>query len=332
VQNLTIHPEVLEAIDADRAIVLLETAVVTAGLPRSSWAWPQREVIGELESEWDLEGPVNLELARAMSRRVRHSGGVPATTAIIDGRWHIGLDPEEVERLAMDTAAGKASVATAAVALQAGDSAGTTVSGALTVANLLHAAGLKRPRVLATGGIGGVHRGWATRPDVSADLGVIARTPVLVVSAGVKSIVDVPATGEWLETHGVPVLGYQTQAMPCFIAGVDEAAPPVHCVTSPQEAAAIAEVHWSSVNEHGGLLLGVPIDPNRALPRDEVESANLEAEAASSHRTGPARTPALLADMARRTDGRSLVANIALLLANADVATAVSTALANSKS
>lgn len=329
-EHLCIHPEIQQAMSDGSPVVLLETAVTTRGLPRSSWKWNGREVIVELESEWDLEGPVNLELARAMSRCVRREDAVPATVAIMDGRWHIGLDPAQLEELAGDESAGKASITSIASALHSGSSAGTTVSGALIAAGLMKRATGQAPSVLATGGIGGVHFGWSRQPDVSADLKVMASTPAVVVSAGVKSIVDVVATREWLETLGVPVMGLGTEFFPCFIAGVDEKAPGVLKVDSESEAADIARLHWQMVDQSGGLLLGVPLPSASVLEASLVQEANDLAEASATEAgvDGPDRTPHLLSHMAEQTCGRSLVANVELLLANAKVASRLARSLA----
>ncbi|MBG80653.1 MAG: pseudouridine-5-phosphate glycosidase [Phycisphaerae bacterium] len=322
-ERLVVHPEVREALAESKPVVFLETAVTTAGLPRTAWAWPNQDRITQLDSDWQLDQSTNLELARAMSRCVRANGAIPATTVIMDGCWHVGLEPTEVERIATDESASKASVSTAAAALHTGSTAGTTVSGALTAASMVRSAGLGTPKVLATGGIGGVHHGWSDRPDVSADLSVIAETPMTVVSAGIKSIVDVPATGEWLETLGVPILGLGTHEMPCFIAGTDPDAPAVQFVHHLEEAADLVQLHWQAVNGKGGVLLTVPLEAASCLPREVVQKANINAEQAASAAgvTGPARTPFLLSHMAEATEGRSLIANISLLLHNAAVAT-----------
>ncbi len=310
-------------------VVLLETAVTTRGLPREGWSWQGRDVITDLEPDWNLQGPVNLELARSMSRCVRREGAIPATVAIMDGRWRIGLEPDELEQLAQDETAGKASITSIAAALHSGSSAGTTVSGALIAAGLMKRVTGRAPSVLATGGIGGVHFDWSRQPDVSADLKVMASTPVVVVSAGVKSIVDVVATREWLETLGIPVMGLGTTAFPCFIAGVDERAPGVLKVDSESEAADIARLHWETVDPSGGLLLGVPLPECSVLEASIVQEANDRAESSANEAgvDGPDRTPHLLSHMAEETDGRSLIANIQLLLANAKVASRLARSL-----
>ena len=333
-EQLRIHPEVQQAMSDGDPVVLLETAVTTRGLPRGNWSWQGRELISDLEPEWNLDGPVNLELATAMSRCVRRAGAVPATVAIMDGQWHVGLESQRLERLAGDETAGKASITSIAAALQSGGNAGTTVSGALIAAGLMKRTIGQAPSVLATGGIGGVHFGWSRQPDVSADLKVMAETPVVVVSAGVKSIVDVVATREWLETLGVPILGLGTEAFPCFIAGVDKEAPGVIKVESEGEAARIASLHWKTVDPRGGLLLAVPLDEDAVLDADLVRKANDEAEDSATQAgvDGPDRTPHLLSHMAQKTGGRSLIANIQLLLANAKVAARLAGSLASEAS
>ncbi|MEE2908541.1 MAG: pseudouridine-5'-phosphate glycosidase [Planctomycetota bacterium] len=323
--HLSIHPEIREALATGQPVVLLETAVTTSGLPRTAWSWPDIDRVTNLASGWQTTQPVNLELARAMSSTVRACDAIPATVAIMNGQWRVGLDHDELEMLALDETAEKASVTSAAAALRKGVRAGTTVSSSLAAANLVTRHLGTGLQVLATGGIGGVHHGWSSLPDISADLRVLARSPLAVVSAGVKSIVDVPATREWLETLGIPVLGLETEAFPCFIAGVDERSSRVHPVQDEREAAALARLHWETVDDHGGLLLAVPLSATSVLPRDLVEDANEQAEAAASRAgiDGPERTPFLLSHMAETTHGRSLVANIELLINNVRVASSL---------
>ncbi len=320
--QLIIHPEVHDALAGHRPVVLLETAVTTSGLPRTPWCWPDLERVIECTNTWQPDAPVNLELARAMAAAVREHGAVPATCAISKGKWHVGLDPTHLEEIALDAKAEKASVTSAARAIRAGVHAGTTVSSTLAAGNLVKRVLGKGPLVMATGGIGGVHYGWATLPDISADLRVMARSPIAVVSAGVKSIVDVPATREWLESLGIPILGLGTNQLPCFIAGLESDAADIHCVQDEQEAAETVKVHWQTVDDHGGILLTVPLKPEFILPRDVVDDATEAAEQAATAAgiNGPERTPFLLAHMAESTNGRSLVANIQLLINNARVA------------
>ncbi len=315
-------------------MVLLETAVTTSGLPRTPWRWPDLERVKTGHEPWQPEQPVNLELARAMSRTIRDHGAVPATCAISRGQWHVGLDPDHLEALALDTQAEKASVTSAARAIRTGVHAGTTVSSTLAAGNLVRRVLGQGPLTMATGGIGGVHYGWSNLPDISADLRVMARSPIAVVSAGVKSIVDVPATREWLETLGIPILGMGTHELPCFIAGLERHAADIHAVEDEREAAETARVHWSTVDNHGGILLTVPLDEHTSLPRDLVEEATRAAEEAATDAgiAGPERTPFLLSHMAESTNGRSLVANILLLINNAKVAARMACCLQESSS
>ncbi|HVR96847.1 MAG TPA: pseudouridine-5'-phosphate glycosidase [Thermoanaerobaculia bacterium] len=294
---LAIHPEVRAALEAVRPVVALESTVISHGLPR----------------------PENLELAREMEAIVRAEGAVPATTAILSGQVRAGLEDSDLEHLAGSPDVWKASRRDFPVLMAQRRDGATTVAGAMIAA---HWAGV---RVLATGGIGGVHRGRAG--DVSADLPELARTPVLVVCAGAKAILDLPATLEWLETYGVPVVGYQTDELPAFYtrrSGLD-----LHArADSPDEAAAIVQALWAS-GFQSGMLVCVPCPEEAALPRAEIESAIAravdEAEAQGVH--GKALTPFLLARVADLTEGRSKTANLALLRNNARVAARIAGAL-----
>jgi len=285
--------EVREALAEGRAVVALETTLVAHGFP------PGEGVEVGLESE----------------RQVRAAGAVPATIGVLEGDVCVGLTPEQLARFGpFARKAGPRDLAAAAVQGAVG---ATTVGGTLAVAR---AAGI---RVLATGGIGGVHRVFPDPPDVSADLGQLARTPALVVSAGVKSLLDVPATAELLESLGVPVLGFQVDTLPLFYAV--EGGPPVSArVESADEAARVAEAHWRLGG--AGLLLGRPPDE----PLDDVEplleSALAAAEAAGV--SGQAVTPYVLSHLHRESGGRTETANRALVAQNARLAGEVSVALA----
>ena len=285
--------EVREALAAGGAVVALETTLVAHGFP------PGEGVEVGLESE----------------RQVRAAGAVPATVSVVDGGVRVGLTSEELARFGPDARkAGPRDLAAAAVQ---GAIGATTVGGTLAVAR---AAGI---RVLATGGIGGVHRGFPHPPDVSADLAQLARTPALVVSAGVKSLLDVPATAEVLESLGVPVLGFRTDTLPLFYAA--EGGPPVSArVESAEEAARVAEAHWQLGG--AGLLLGRPPDE----PLDDVEPL-LEAALAAAAAAGvssQAVTPYVLAHLHRESSGRTEAANRALVAQNARLAGEVAVALA----
>jgi pseudouridine-5'-phosphate glycosidase len=293
-----LHPTVRAALEDNRPVVALESTVISHGLP-----WPE-----------------NLEVARGMEAAVHEGGATPATIAVLGGRIHVGLDDADLERLARSTGIGKVSRRDLPVVLAQGRDGATTVAGTMIAA---HQAGL---RVMATGGIGGVHRG--DRTDVSADLPELAHTPVLVVASGAKAILDLPATLEWLETWGVPVVGYRTDELPAFYSRESGLRLEARA-DSPEEAAAIAEALW----ERGfpsGMLLCVPCPEEAALPAAEVEDAIAQAvrEAGEQGIRGKAVTPFLLARVAALTGGRAKAANLALLRNNARVAAAVAAALA----
>jgi pseudouridine-5'-phosphate glycosidase len=289
--------EVQAAREKGGPLVALESTVITHGLPR----------------------PQNLQLARDMEETVRAEGGVPATIAVVAGRICVGLEPEELERLANDGQARKLSSRDLAAAVADGASGGTTVAGTLVVAAQ---AGL---HVFATGGIGGVHRGndW----DVSADLGELAKQPILVVCAGAKAILDLPATLEQLETLGVPVVGYQTDEFPAFYS-IESGLPTSARVDDVSEAAALARVHWELGG--AGILLAAPPPAASALPRKDVEAWVEQAlrEAENQKISGQAVSPFLLKRVSELSGGRSLAANLALLKNNARLAAQVAKELA----
>jgi pseudouridine-5'-phosphate glycosidase len=298
-----LRDEVAAALAAGRGVVALETSVVAQGLPP----------------------PHGLEAAARCEAAVRAAGAVPATVAVLGGRLVVGATPAEVARLA-DPArrVAKAAARDLGPLLAAGADAGTTVSATV------RAAGRAGIAVVATGGIGGVHRvapgepaAWAG--DVSADLPELARTPVAVVCAGPKAVLDVPATAELLETLGIAVVGWQTSGLPAFYA--DRSGVPLeHRV---EDAAGAARI-LAAVRALGGagLLLAVP--PPEPLAAEVVEAAVAAAlgEARARGATGKAATPFLLAAVARATGGRAVRANLALLERNAAVAGAVAAALA----
>ena len=282
-------------------IVALESAVITHGLPR----------------------PTNHELARDVEADVRAEGAQPATVALLDGRIKVGLEPEQLERLANLDNTRKISPRDFGIALANGLSGGTTVAATLHVA---HQAGIQ---VFATGGIGGVHRGSTF--DVSADLPQLGKSPLVVVCAGAKSILDLPATREVLETQGVPVIGYQTDDFPAFYTR-SSGLPVDYRVDTPEEVAALATESWNA-GIHSAVLLVVPPPAETALPETQMEEAVLaaiaKAEELGIH--GAATTPFLLQRVSEITKGDSLVANLALLRNNAKVAAQVAVALAAMK-
>jgi pseudouridine-5'-phosphate glycosidase len=282
---MRIAEEVRDALAGGGAVVALETTLVAHGFP------PGEGVAVGLESE----------------AQVRAAGAVPATVGVLDGEVRVGLTEEELTRFA--ASARKAGPRDLGAAVAQGAVAATTVGGTLAVAR---AAGI---RVMATGGIGGVHRGFPHPPDVSADLGELARTPALVVSAGVKSLLDVPATAELLETLGVPVLGFRVDTLPLFYGAAGGPAVSAR-VESAEEAAQVAAAHWELGG--AGLLVGRPPDD----PLEDVEPL-IEAALAAAERegiAGQAVTPYVLSYLHRESGGRTQEANRALVVQNARLA------------
>jgi pseudouridylate synthase len=277
--------EVEDALHAGGAVVALETTLVAHGFPPG-------------------EG---LEVGRASERAVREGGAVPATVGVLDGEIVVGLSEDELARF--DASARKAGPRDLAAAVVQHAVAATTVGGTLVACR---AVGV---RFMATGGVGGVHRGWPDPPDVSADLDTLARTQALIISSGVKSLLDVPATAEVLETLGVPVLGWRTNELPLFYAA--RGGPPVSTrVEDASEAAGLAIAHWELGG--GGLLLGRPPDESLDDVEPLIESALADASAAGVR--GGAVTPFVLARLHAESGGRTLQANRALIEGNARLA------------
>jgi pseudouridylate synthase len=293
---LDVAAEVAEALAAGRPVVALESTIIAHGLPY----------------------PDNLEVAAALEAAVREGGAVPATIAVLGGRVRIGLDAAGLERLA-GGGARKAGAADLPVVIATGADAATTVSATCVLA---HRAGI---RVFATGGIGGVHRG--APEDVSSDLGVLARTPVAVVSAGAKAILDLPRTLEALETLGVTVVGYQTDEFPAFYTR-GSGLPLEHRADTPEALAAIVTARLAL--DPGGVLVANPIPAGAGLEPAEI-AAHIDAALAAAGTAGArgkALTPYLLAHLARATGGRAVAANRALAVANAGLGGALAAALA----
>jgi pseudouridine-5'-phosphate glycosidase len=292
-----ISQPILQAIDLNLPLVALESAVITHGLPR----------------------PENLNLARALEADVRANGANPATVALLDGKVRVGLAEDELERLANLDGTRKISLRDFGIALAEGLSGGTTVAATSFVASRI---GI---RVFATGGIGGVHRGAPF--DVSADLPQLGKTPIMIVCAGAKSILDLPATREVLETQGVTILGYRTDEIPAFYTRSSGLAVDFR-VESAEEAAKIAMNSWDAGIE-SAVLLVVPPPEATAMPGDVIEkvisAALAEAEQKGIH--GAATTPFLLQRVSELTGGESLRANIDLLRNNASVAAQVAVAM-----
>lgn len=293
---MLIHPEVAAALSAGRAVVALESTIISHGLPR----------------------PANLRIAREIEAAVRAGGAVPATVAVVDGHARIGLDGPALERVAADPAVVKVSVRDLATVAAGGG------VGATTVASTAHLAARAGIAVFATGGLGGVHRGARDSWDESADLSTLARTPVLVVCAGVKSILDVAATLERLESLNIGVVGYRTNRFPGFYLA-DSGHPLDWQVDSPAEMAAILRARRALGTDAYGLVLANPIGADAELDRDLHDRVLADGLAAA--RTAGIRgkdvTPFLLDYFHRETAGASLAANISLVLSNARLAAEV---------
>ena len=301
-EGIQIANEIAEVLADGRPVVALESTLITHGLPR----------------------PVNRHVAFNAERAVREEGAIPATIAIIDGRPIVGLSEAELDRLANADGVLKASSRDLGSVIAARKTAGTTVAATMKLA---HRAGI---RVFATGGIGGAHRG--SEPfDISADLIELSRTPVLVVCAGAKSILDIPRTLEILETLSVPVIGYGTDDFPAFY--VKGSGCPVSVrVEEPAEVAAIFDAHVRMCG--GGAVLALPIDERLAIPNDEFDRLLIQAEAdaIAAGISGGRLTPFLLSRVAALSDGRTLAANEALIVANARLAARVANVLSAASS
>ena len=290
---IVVHEKVREAIDAGAGVVALESTILAHGLPH----------------------PDNIGIAAQIEDEVRAGGSVPATIALLDGVVHVGLGPAEVERVCSDPAIAKLSVRDVGVAAALGLSGATTVA---STSALAHLAGI---RVFATGGLGGVHRGASETFDVSADLGVIASTPVLIVCAGVKSILDVAGTLEYLETLSVPVLGYRTDAFPGFYLSDSGHTVPWR-VESAEEAARVVVTRERLGTDAAGVVLANPLPADRQVDRtlhDRLVTEGLALlEREGVH--GKDVTPRLLEYFHGSSGGESLRANVELVLSNARLA------------
>ena len=287
---LVVHEEVHEALEAGVGVVALESTILAHGLPH----------------------PDNIEIGAQIEDAVRTGGSVPATIAVLDGVVHIGLGAAEVERVCTDPDIAKLSVRDVGVAAALGLSGATTVA---STSALAHLAGI---RVFATGGLGGVHRGASETFDVSADLGVIASTPVLVVCAGVKSILDVAGTLETLETLSVPVVGYRTDAFPGFYLS-DSGNPVPWRVESAAEAARVVVMRDRLGTDAAGVVLANPLPAERQVDRELHD--RLVAEGLALLERGGVQgkddTPGLLEHFHASSGGESLRANVELVLSNA---------------
>ena len=338
--RVVFHQEVLEALAANRPVVALETAVLTHGLPRRALdhlpgCFTEGRALHDLgESAWNQADPVNLATSRAMSHAVRMEGAIPATIAVIDGALHVGITPEQLERLSR-IEADKCSTRDLAATLQGGGCGGTTVAGTLSAASIandiLRARGLTELRLFATGGIGGVHRDWACHPDISADIRAISMTPMLVVTAGAKIILDLPATREALDTSMIPVIGWRCDNFPRFTSRGSEEQPLERRLDDLERLSTLCRIHWNDLKREEGILLLNEIPVEDALDGDMVEEIVERAclTAKDEGIKGQALTPYLLTALAEATSGDSLDANIALLLENARLAAGASKALAD---
>jgi pseudouridylate synthase len=298
--HLAIAPEVADALAAGRPIVALESTIITHGMP-----WPE-----------------NAATARAVEAEVRAAGATPATIAIMGGKLRVGLMESEVEQLGRDASVAKASRRDISAFLASGQAGGTTVAATMLIAAM---AGIP---VFATGGIGGVHRGAETSFDISADIEELSRTPVCVVCAGAKSILDLPKTLEALETRGVPVWGYGTDELPAFFSR-SSGLKLDRRFDTPGEIAAALKVQRALGFPQGALVCNPPpveVAMPRAAIDGHVEQALAEARAAGV--AGKDETPFLLKRINELTGGASLRTNIALVRSNARLAAKIAVALA----
>jgi len=289
----SVAPDVANAISDRRPVVALESTVIAHGLPR----------------------PQNLQTANRLQEVVRDADAAPATVAIIDGKLTVGVNDNQIGLLANENNIRKVSTRDIPIAVAKGWTGATTVASTIWIA---HRAGI---RVFATGGIGGVHRG--SLPDVSADLPELARTPIIVVCSGAKIVLDLPATREWLETHAVTVVGYQCDELPAFYSRAS-GLPIDTRADSPADVATIFQTQ-RALGIESALLVVVPVPEKFEVPADELQIVLTTAleDAEWNGIVGPALTPFLLSQMAERSGGATLRANIALLENNARVAAAI---------
>ena len=296
---LDIAPEVKEALESGKPVVALESTIITHGFPY----------------------PENQKFAKDVEAVVRAEGAVPATIAIIDGRIKVGLSEAELLSICDPKNVGKLSRRDIAACVALGKSGATTVASTMILA---HMAGIK---VYATGGIGGVHRGGEDTMDISADLQELATTPMAVVCAGAKQILDIGRTLEYLETMGVPVLGYETEWFPAFYARSSGYKADYRC-DGPEECAKLLTTHWE-LGLKGGIVVGTPIPEEYALDFDEMETVITEAVKMAQEQgiKGKNTTPFLLARIKELTKGVASEANVQLAFNNARVASRIAKAM-----
>ena len=300
--DLDIAPEIAEALAQGRAVVALESTIIAHGMPY----------------------PGNVVTARALEHIIRNEGAVPATIAVLGGRLKVGLDEAELEHVAQSPGMAKASVRDLPVLIA------SKHDGATTVASTMRIAAMAGIRVFATGGIGGVHRGVEVTADVSADLTELALSPVAVISAGAKAILDLPRTLEMLETLSVPVIGYQCDEFPAFYSRSSGLRNPARA-DSPEEIAAILAARWRLSNV-GGALIANPIPSADEIPAQKIEAHIAVAlqDARAKGIAGKDVTPFLLARIRDLTQGESQRANVALALNNAQLGARIARSLSTS--
>jgi pseudouridylate synthase len=295
---INVAPEVAAALSGGGPVVALETALVTHGLPE----------------------PLNVDVALRMEAAVREAGATPATIGIVGGVVRVGLIEDELRRLGRPGAARKVSTRDLPLVVARGEDGGTTVSATIRLA---HDLGIG---VMATGGIGGVHRGHPF--DVSADLAELARTPIVVTCAGAKAILDLPLTLEWLETHAVTVVGYETDTFPAFYSRSSGLRVDAR-VNSPTDVADIVRAR-RDLGLSAALVVGVPVPDEAEIPAQEIDGDIVLALAAADEAgiSGAAVTPFLLAHVGTLTAGRATNANVALLVRSAQIAGKIAVAMA----
>lgn len=297
-QSFIVSHEVTAAINHSEPIVVLESSVIAQGLPAGA----------------------NIKAAMQMQEAVKENGAVPAMTGIINGVVKVGLNEEEIAVLASGTAV-KVGVGSLPYAVFRKWNGGTTVSATVHIAS---AVGIN---VVATGGIGGVHRGYAEVPDISEDLWELVNTPVTVVSSGVKSILDISATVEWLETHSIPVYGYQTDELPAFYSRTSGI--PIPSIASDDEYASLTTLLRSEMGFRGAIMIAVPVPEEYSM---DIESQINQAinEARENNIKGKYLTPYLLKRVSELTDGKTIETNLALLRNNCKVAARLAKAVTGS--
>jgi len=294
---ISINNEVSEALSQKKAVVALESAVITHGLPH----------------------PTNLQTALAMEKAIRSAHAIPTTICLMDGQIRVGLDEKDLSMLAYCDTAIKISVRDIAGAISKKLSGGTTVAATIAIANMVHI------RVFATGGIGGVHRESCF--DISADLPMLTKTPIIVVCSGAKSILDLPATREYLETQAIPVIGYQTDILPAFFS-TDSGLKVDYRLDNPDEIARFAKMHWS-LGFSSAVLVTAPPPHDKAIDSEEIDHVITKAllEAKRERISGSSLTPFLLKKVNELTHSKSMIVNTALLENNAQLAARIAVSL-----